>query len=157
MKNCYEVLIAFGTHLQSILLLGMRLFWGYLFFQSGLGKFYNIGNVIEFFRELGIPFPEVNAYLAAGVECIGGLLLLVGLATRLVAIPLAFTMVVAMLTAHWNTVAHLFQNPEEFVQQGPFPYLMTCLIVFAFGPGAFSLDALLEKFFYRQSTPSIDQ
>ncbi len=155
MKSCYEGLIAAGSNLQSLLLLGMRLFWGYGFFQSGWGKFQNIEKVVDFFRDLGIPFPEVNAYLAAGVECIGGLLLLIGLGSRLVAIPLAFTMVVALLTAHWNAVSHILQSPDEFVMLTPFNFLLTCLIIFAFGPGAFSVDALLEKIFRRKPASSI--
>ena len=127
---------------------------GYRFFLSGWGKLHNIDHVVEFFQELGIPFPEANAYLAAGVECIGGLLLLVGLGTRLVSIPLAFTMVVALLTAHWDVVAHIFQDPDTFILQAPFSYLLICLIMFAFGPGAISVDALLEKFFHRNRVKS---
>lgn len=151
MKTGYEGLVAAGVHSQSFLLFVMRLFWGYGFFISGWGKFENITRVIEFFQDLGLPFAVISAYLAAGVECIGGLLLIVGLATRLVAIPLSFTMVVALLTAHSEAVAHIWESPDTFVQQGPFTYLLTCLIVFAFGPGAISLDFLLEKFFHRRS------
>lgn len=149
MINCYEGLIAAGSHLQSLLLLAMRLYWGVNFFLSGWGKFQNIDKVIGFFKDLGIPFPEVNAYLTAGIECFGGLLLVIGLGSRLVAIPLAFTMVVALLTAHWSAVAHLWRDPDEFVRQAPFNFLLICLIIFAFGPGRFSLDAILEKYFHR--------
>lgn len=149
MKNLYEGLIAAGSHLQSLLLLAMRLFWGYGFFISGWGKFQNISKVIDFFKDLGIPFAEFNAYLASGVECIGGLMLLIGLGSRLVSIPLAFTMVVALLTAHSDAVEHIIQDPEALVRQPPFNYLLTCVIIFAFGPGAFSLDFLLDKRFHR--------
>ena len=149
MKKFYEGLIVAGSNLQSLLLLAIRLFWGYQFFISGWGKFQNMPKVVSFFQDLGIPFPELNAYLASGVECIGGLMLLIGFGSRLAAIPLAFTMVVAMLTAHSDAIVHILQDPDAFVQQAPFNYLLTCLIVFAFGPGAFSIDYLLEKLFNR--------
>jgi uncharacterized membrane protein YphA (DoxX/SURF4 family) len=59
-------------------------------------------------------------------------------------------MVVAYLTAHSDSVAHLFTDPENFIRQGPFNYLLACLILFAFGAGALSLDYLLGKYFRRE-------
>lgn len=51
---------------------------------------------------LGLPFPDVLAFLAGWTEFLGGWLLLIGLLTRLVTIPLMFTMVVAATTVHWH-------------------------------------------------------
>lgn len=51
---------------------------------------------------LGLPMPEVMAFLAGWAELGGALLLLVGLATRWIAIPLMVTMVMAMVTVHWQ-------------------------------------------------------
>ena len=51
---------------------------------------------------LGLPFPEFMAAMAGGTEFFGGWLLLFGFATRLIAIPLMVTMVVAAVTAHWQ-------------------------------------------------------
>jgi putative oxidoreductase len=144
-KGFYQALIYIGEGFQSILLLAMRLFWGYWFFQSGLGKLKNISSVVEFFNSLGIPFPEINAYIAGSIECIGGLLLLIGFASRLVSIPLAVVMIVALLTAHVGAVKTIFSDPQSFIGQSPFNYLLTALIVFAFGPGKISVDYLIEK------------
>ncbi|MCB1119142.1 MAG: DoxX family protein [Chlamydiia bacterium] len=146
-KNFYQSLIGVGFRLQSLILLGIRVYWGYLFYQAGWGKLGNIGGVADFFGSFGIPFPEFNAYLVGYVEAIGGLCLLFGVASRLAAIPLIVTMVVALLTAHWEAVAGVFQDHKEFVNQAPFNFLMASLIVFAFGPGKFAIDTLLEKLF----------
>lgn len=63
-------------------------------------------DVIDWFGNpdwgLGLPFPELMAYLAAYTEYFGAVLLLIGLAVRWVAIPLMFTMVVAAVTVHWQ-------------------------------------------------------
>lgn len=51
---------------------------------------------------LGLPFPEVMAYLAWGAEYFGAIALVLGLAVRWVSIPLMITMVVAATTVHWG-------------------------------------------------------
>lgn len=150
-KGFYLTLIAIGNFLQSFVLLAIRLFWGYQFFVSGFGKLSNIEHVIEFFKQLHIPMPVFNAYLVGGTECIGGLCLIVGLASRLVSIPLAITMTVALLTARETNGGTIFENPQSIVDQPPFAFLLTAILIFVFGPGKFSIDFLLEKFFFRRS------
>src|SRR3970040_531279 len=76
-----------------------RLVMGQAFYQTGAGKIENFANTVGFFSELGIPLPEANAFFVSRLEFWGGLLLLVGLATRLVAAGLSSTMVVALATA----------------------------------------------------------
>src|SRR5690348_2415855 len=71
-------------YLQSPLLLAIRLYWGWQFFQTGKGKLMNLDRTAEFFQSLHIPMPRLNACLAGGTECIGGLLLLLGLGSRLI-------------------------------------------------------------------------
>src|SRR5271156_5746232 len=95
----YELLIKAAQRLQSPLLLAIRLYWGWQFFLTGRGKLMNPRKVAEFFQSLHIPFPAFNVYLAGGTECFGGLLLLAGLGSRLVALPLIFVTVIAYLTA----------------------------------------------------------
>ena len=104
---------------------------------------------------LNIPMPVFNAYLASATECFGGLLLVVGLASRLVAIPVAFTMIVAYLTADYEAVTSIFSDPDKFVAAAPFPYLLTALLVLAFGPGALSIDALIKRFVPRERSGSL--
>src|SRR5437660_1738239 len=84
-----------GVSLQSPFLLVIRLYWGYQFAIAGFGKFLNLGGVAEYFQTLGIPLPYLNATLAASTELIGGLLLILGLYSRLITIPLLGVMLVA--------------------------------------------------------------
>ncbi|WP_417535961.1 DoxX family protein [Methylophaga sp.] len=51
---------------------------------------------------LGLPFPELMAYLAWGAEYLGAIFLILGLGIRLVTLPLMFTMIVAAVTVHWQ-------------------------------------------------------
>jgi len=141
----YRLLIKAAECLQSPLLLAIRLYWGWHFFQTGRGKLMHIDKVTEFFRSLHIPFPAFNVYLASGTECIGGLLLLAGLGSRLVCLPLIFTMIIAYATAEIDTVKGIFSNPDKFVSADPFLFMLTAIIVLAFGPGVFSIDWLIEK------------
>ena len=84
-----------ASFLPDPLLLGIRLYWGWQFFLSGKGKLGNLDQTAEFFSELGLPAPKFQAFLAGSTECFGGLLLLIGLGSRLISVPLMFTMIVA--------------------------------------------------------------
>lgn len=136
--------------LQSALLLAFRLYWGVQFAQTGLGKLGNLGRTTEFFTTLGIPFPAANAAFVATLETVGGLLLVLGLYARLVALPLTANMLVAYVTADRAALLGLFSDPTAFVQAAPFPFLVTSLLVLAFGPGAVSLDERIRR---RRSAP----
>ena len=145
----HAFLVKFGTMLQSPLLLVMRLWWGWSFFQTGLGKLKNHADTADFFQTLGIPLPGLNAWVAGGVECVGGLFLLAGFASRLTAIPLSVTMVVAYLTADNEALKNIFSDTDKFTSATPFLFLLTAVLVLAFGPGAFSVDRLLARKFSR--------
>lgn len=152
-KKCYCGLMCVGEAFQSLLLLALRLYWGLGFFESGYGKLSNVAGVTQFFQGLGIPFPTANAYIAGSIECFGGILLIAGLFSRIAAIPLVIVMLVAYSTAHpedWSSVA-------AFVAAAPFNFLLTALLVFAFGPGKISLDYLLCKFCYQKKCSSNDK
>ena len=132
-------------YLRDPFLLGMRLYWGWQFFQTGKGKLSDISVPTAFFTELGIPFPQLNAYMAGCTECLGGLLLLLGLFSRVTCIPLIFTMLVAYGTAHLDVVKTIWSDPDSVVTAPPFLFLLTCVIVFIFGAGKFSIDELLRR------------
>lgn len=149
--NFYNALISCGTFFQSILLLAMRLFWGGSFMISGWGKLHHISSVSDYFSSLGIPFPTINAYLSGGTELICGFCLLIGLASRLTTLPLIIVMIVALLTEHHAATINAWQDPQNFINQLPFNYLLTALIVFAFGPGKISADFLIQKLFFSPS------
>lgn len=131
------------NHLQSPLLLVMRLYWGWNFFVAGKGKLMNIDRTAGFFRDLHIPHPHLNAMMAGSVECFGGLLLLLGLGSRVITVPLIFTMIIAYVTAEHEALNAIFRDPDKFVSAAPFQFMLTAIIVLAFGPGKFSLDHLI--------------
>lgn len=147
--KAHALLVKCGTLLQSPLLLAMRVWWGWSFFQAGLGKLRNHADTADFFQTLGIPMPGLNAWVAAGVECLGGLFLLAGFASRLTAIPLSITMIVAYLTADHEALKSLFSDPDKFTSATPFLFLLTAVLVLAFGPGAFSVDRILARTIFK--------
>lgn len=113
----------------------------------------NPEKVAGFFQSLHIPLPVFNAYLAGSTECIGGLLLLIGLGSRLVSLPLIFVLTIAYVTAESDALKNIFSDPDKFVSATPFLFLMACLMVLAFGPGKFSVDWLLSKKAFGRNYP----
>jgi putative oxidoreductase len=144
LRRAYEFLIAGGATLQSAFLFVLRLYFFWQLFLTGKGKLANIGKVSEFFASLGIPLPSLNAYFIGSLECFGSLLLIIGLASRPLALLVTLSITVAYLTADFEAVSSIFSDPDKFVKADPFPFLLTALIVVAFGPGRFSVDALLK-------------
>jgi putative oxidoreductase len=145
-QRAYGWLIKGASLLQSPILLLMRLYWGWEFFGTGKGKLMNHEKVTGFFQSLHIPFPGFNAYLAGSTECIGGLLLVIGLCSRLVSLPLIFVLFIAYITAESDSLKSIFSDPDKFTGATPFLFLMACVMVLAFGPGKFSVDWVLSKF-----------
>ena len=84
----------------------LRLFLAPVMIAAGWQKAGSFDSTVAWFGNddwgLGLPFPAVLATLAITTELVGGLLLLIGLATRYVAVPLMITMLVAALTVHWQ-------------------------------------------------------
>jgi len=132
---------------QSLLLLALRLIYGGQFLLTGHGKLTHLERTTEFFSSLGIPAPGFHAALVGGTEMIGGALLVLGLGTRLAAVPLTISMVVAYLTAHREDA---FRSLDDFTSQAPYPFLLACLLLLAFGPGRAALDALVKRWFSKR-------
>lgn len=127
----------------------LRLTVGLVFISTGWGKLNSLETVTEFFSELHIPLPGLNARVAASTEFFGGLLVLVGLGTRFASLPLAFTMVVAIATAKWNEVDGIV----SLVGLQEWAFLVMFLALAVIGPGAASLDALLARRFAVRKLP----
>jgi len=126
----------------------VRLTVGTVFIGTGWGKLHSLGDVTQFFTELGIPAPGFNALLASTTELVGGLCILAGLMTRLAALPLAFTMVIAILTAKRSQidgVASLAGFEETM-------YLVSFLWLAFVGAGKASLDHWLAKRLEKRAT-----
>ena len=136
--------------LESIEWLGrllVRLSVGIEFFGSGLGKLGKLPGLIQYFRTLGIPFPEVQAPFVAGVEFVCGALILVGLATRPAALMLCGVMVVAIVTAaapeHHITAS--WHGLLEFLYLPEWCLLLLLGWLLLAGPGRASLDARIGR------------
>jgi putative oxidoreductase len=117
----------------------MRLVVGYVFMLTGWGKLTNLPQMIQNFTEWGIPFPTILTPFVSGVECFGGIMLMLGLFTRIPAAMLAVVMVVAVKAAKWGDVDSL-ETLLGFEEATYFAAFMWLAIV---GPGAASLDRLL--------------
>jgi putative oxidoreductase len=131
--------------LQSPFLLLVRLYWGWQFIQTGWGKLHHIHRVIAFFGSLGIPHPEVMAPLVSGMEFVGGILLILGLATHITGLVLSVDMFVAYLTGDNAALHSILSDPGKFYGADPFTFFFASLILFIFGAGLFSLDAWLQR------------
>ena len=95
--------------------LALRLYLVPVFWVAGTNKLDGMDNVIAWFGNpdwgLGLPFPALMAYLAVGAEVLGAIALLVGLGTRWFAIPLMFTMLVAVFKVHWDNGWQAIADP----------------------------------------------
>ncbi len=150
-QRAYSLLISGGNSLQSLFLLFVRLYWGWQFCQTGWGKLHNLPHVIEFFTSLGIPAPALNAYFVSGLEFFGGILLALGLGSRLLALMFTADMFVAYVTADREAFLSIFSKPDDFIAATPFAFLMASLIILIFGPGRFSLDYLIARHWHHDS------
>lgn len=144
-RRAYNLELRVLEHGQSLLLLVIRLYWGSQFFLTGRGKLLNIERTAGFFESLHIPLPLMNAYMAGAVECLGGLLLLLGLGSRVFTIPLIVTMLVAYATAHTAELQGVFRDPDAFLTAPPFLFLLSATLVLVFGPGRVSVDQFLTR------------
>ena len=102
----YELCLERLRYIDWLGPLALRLYLAPIFIGAGLHKFANWDSMVAWFGNsdwgLGLPLPAMMVLLAAGAELVGGLALIVGLATRLVVIPLMVTMLVAAGTSHWD-------------------------------------------------------
>lgn len=124
-----------------------RIAIGHAFFLTGRGKLQNLENTVSFFTDLGIPMPELNAAFVSRLEYYGGMLLIAGLLTRIVAALLGTTMIVALLTADRETFVKALSGAGEvgLTDVTPFVYGLFLLWLLTYGPGALSLDAPLAR------------
>src|SRR5258706_1215630 len=127
-----------GTKDWGIAILRMAV--GGIFVAHGAQKLfvYGIPGVAGLMGQIGVPFPTLSALAVTAAEFGGGLALLAGFFTRLAALPLAFSMVVAAATVHLKSGFFLPNGAEDVLT------LLLASVALSFtGSGAFSIDGLL--------------
>src|SRR5262245_35550116 len=126
-----------------------RLVIGHAFVQTGIGKWQNIHDTVDFFASLGLPAPAANAAFIASLEVVGGAALILGLGTHLFAALLSSTMVVALLTADRAGFigAVTGSGDQALIDILPVMLFMPLAWLVGFGAGPVSLDWLLKKRF----------
>ncbi|MBZ5645316.1 MAG: DoxX family protein [Acidobacteriia bacterium] len=134
----------------------LRLMAGGVFLWEGILKFVYTNQGVGRFTKLGMPFPHFTATFVGGLEIVGGLLLLFGLMTRLIAIPFIIEMIVAILST--KIALYLGTSPLPLPPALPqvgmwavlheirsdYAQIMTTAFLLINGPGKWSLDALLR-------------
>ena len=135
----------------------LRLMAGGVFFWEGLLKFVYVNQGVGRFTKLGIPFPHFTAAFIGYLEIVGGLLLLTGLMTRLIAIPFVAEMIVAILSTKISL--YLGTSPLPLPPAPPqvgfwavlheirsdYAQILTVIFLLVNGPGKWSLDAVLLR------------
>jgi putative oxidoreductase len=143
--SLYLRFAAAASTLRSPMLSAVRLYWGFQFAQTGWGKLHHLEKITGFFASLNIPFPGVNAHFVSGLEFVGGILLILGLGTRITGLLLAGNMFVAYWTADHEALASIFSDPGKFYVADPYTFLFASLMALIFGPGLFAVDTLIAK------------
>lgn len=118
-------------------LLILRIGVAIVFFAHGLPKIKDVGQTAGFFKQANIPMPVVSAWIVALVETLGAILLVLGLGTRVIALGMAFAMLVAIKVVKIGMVKAKFSGGWEF----EFILGMAALALVFTGAGALALDA----------------
>ena len=129
----------------SVLL--VRIAVGVIFFTQGVLKYIDPGMGVVRFTRIGFTHPYFTAHFVGTFEILCGLLLLVGLGTRLASIPLLIVITTAIAT---TKVPELYRSNQGFwymVSDARTDFAMFCCLIFLIlvGGGSWSLDARLAK------------
>jgi len=117
-------------------LLAVRLTLAFGFFEPAVKKFDNISGTADWFATMNFPLPTISVFLTATFEFSGFFLLMLGLLTRYITIPLMVIMLVAIFAVHLGNGFAAGNNGFEI----PFYYLVMLFVIFSKGPGRFSID-----------------
>ena len=135
----------------------LRLMAGGVFLWEGILKFVYANQGIGRFTKLGMPLPHFTADFVACLEIVGGVLLLSGLLTRLIAIPFVFEMIVAILSTKISLYLGTSPLPLPAVPpkvgvwavlhevRSEYAQLLTAVFLMINGPGRWSLDAVFSQ------------
>jgi len=147
-RKLYGLLVSVASSLQPAFLLCIRVYFGLWpagIALNGWGKLHNLPHVTEFFASLGLPAPGATAAFVSTFEFVAGILLAVGLLSRVAALGLVIDMLTAYITSDRDSLSSFFSDPSKFYNADPFIYLAFALVILIFGPGKIALDYLIEK------------
>jgi putative oxidoreductase len=136
-----NVLLSAAGWVQWLPPLLVRIFVGYLFYESGLPKIENVARFTQVFIGWGIPYPHFTVLLVGYVEAIGGLLLIAGLGTRIACVPLIIDMAMATATVQIKQASGF----GDFVALDDPLYMLSFFWLMVSGPGLVSLDYLIKR------------
>ncbi|MET3653552.1 DoxX family protein [Dyella japonica] len=119
----------------------VRVVFGYFWLETGIAKVHNLDGFTQRFVGWGIPFPAFSAGLSAWTELVGGLLILLGLFTRLVCIPMLINMAVAVILV----VSANLTGLDDYVEADEIVYSLIFFWLLISGPGKASLDTLVAR------------
>jgi putative oxidoreductase len=153
-ERLHALFVRLMSNLQSAFLLAIRVYWGWQFAMVGWGKLHNLAHVTEFFDSLHLPAPAFTAAFVSSFEFVAGILLALGLLSRVTALGIVVDMSVAYFTADHDSLVSIFSSPEKFYGADPFIFWFVGLIILFFGPGKFSLDTLLSQFIRNKNVDS---
>ncbi len=115
--NTLQDLLDATRTLDFLAPLALRLYLAPVFWTAGMNKVNGFDNTVAWFGNpdwgLGLPMPTLMAGLATGTEVLGAVLLLAGLATRWISVPLMVTMVVAAVSVHWQNGWQAVADPAS--------------------------------------------
>lgn len=118
----YHQFFSHAVHADGLPLLLVRLYLAPVMIQAGWTKHTGFDNVVEWLGNgewgLGLPMPTLMAGLATYTELVGGVLLLLGLFTRLISIPMMVTMAVAMISVHAKNGWLAIADPSSWFANG---------------------------------------
>lgn len=139
----HAVLRALAARYDWLAPLLLRLVFGYFWAETGWAKLVNHSGFAERFANWGVPFPDLSAYLSGATDLVGGVLLMLGLMTRLATVPMIFNMLVALALV----VLPGISTVDEFVELDEVLYTLVLFWLFMAGPGRASLDHLIARHF----------
>jgi putative oxidoreductase len=137
LKPCLRL----ADSLDWLALLLIRLYFGYFWAETGWGKIHNLDSFSQRFVGWGIPYPHFSAALSGYTEWIGGMLIMTGLLTRLVSIPMMINMLVAIVKVKLKSVTGI----DDFVEMDEALYMLIFFWLMMAGPGRMSLDHLIAS------------
>ena len=152
----HDKFFAVVSHLRSPFLLLVRVYWGWQLAQSGWGKLHNLDKVTEFFGSLNLPMPAQMALAISCLEFFGGILLAIGLFSRLISLVLTINMIMAYVTADREALFSFISDPDKFSAAAPYVFLVASLIILIFGPGKFCVDYVLRRLFHLPNQASAE-